>query len=173
MSLFYINLTKRLLMPVIEKLFLYPGHLVVTKGAMEISTILGSCVSVCLFDRGRHIAGINHFLLPFNDNPDSDIEKYGDTSLNFMLGKILKMGSNQADLVAKVFGGGEVLTYENSNFNIGKHNIEVALEFIHHHKIKLISREVGGTTGAKIIFNTHTGIVTHKYLSSSVLPSEH
>jgi chemotaxis protein CheD len=156
----------------IEKLFLYPGQLVVTKDPMEISTILGSCVSVCLFDSTKRIAGMNHFLLPVNDRNKSDIEKYGDTSMEFMLDKILSMGSNKRDIAAKVFGGGEVLTYENSNFNIGKKNIEKALDFICDHEIRVISKSVGGIVGRKIIFNTLTGIVTHKYLDSSELPTE-
>ena len=80
-------------MDLIEKLFLYPGQLVVTKDAMEISTFLGSCVSVCLFDSARRIAGMNHFLLPVNDNNKSDIERYGDTSMEYMLDKMLSMGS--------------------------------------------------------------------------------
>jgi len=156
----------------IEKLFLYPGQLVVTKAAMEIITILGSCVSVCFFDSTRCIAGINHFLLPVNEKSHIDIEKYGDTSLKFMLDKILGMGSEKKEITAKVFGGGEVLTYENSNFNIGKKNIEIALDFIRDHEIEIISKVVGGTAGAKIIFNTATGIVIHKYLISSELPTK-
>jgi chemotaxis protein CheD len=140
---------------------------------MEITTILGSCVSVCLFDPIRHIAGMNHFLLPESDKSTSDIEKYGDTSLKLMLDRILNMGSNERDIVAKVFGGGEVLTYENMNFNIGKKNIEVALDFARNHKIKIVSKKVGGTWGAKIVFNTLTGIVLHKYLTSSDVPSVH
>jgi chemotaxis protein CheD len=153
-----------------EKLFLYPGQLVVTREAMEISTILGSCVSVCFFDPIRKIAGMNHFLLPVNEKYNSDIEKYGDTSLMFMLDKILRMGSKKSDLVAKVFGGGEILTYENINFNIGKKNITLALDFIKDQEIDLAEKVVGGILGARIIFNTVTGNVTHKYLTSSELP---
>ena len=146
----------------IEKLFLYPGQLVVTKDAMEISTILGSCVSVCLFDSIRCIAGMNHFLLPVNDKNKSDIEKYGDSSLELLLEKMLIMGSSQRDIVAKVFGGGELLTYKNPSFNIGKKNIEVALGFICDHEISVISKAVGGKRGRKITFNTLTGIVRHQ-----------
>ncbi len=156
----------------IEKFYLYPGQLVVTKDAMEITTILGSCVSVCFFDPVRYIAGMNHFLLPVNDQYKTDIEKYGNTSMKLMLDKVLSMGSNQRDIVAKVFGGGEVLTYENLNFNIGKKNIEAALDFICEHEIRIISKSVGGKMGRKIIFNTLTGIIRHKYLASSELTTE-
>ena len=156
----------------IEKIYLYPGQLMVTKDAMEITTILGSCVSVCFFDPIRCIAGMNHFLMPENDNFKSDIEKFGNTSLEFMLDKMLRMGSNQRDIVAKVFGGGELLAYKNSNFNIGKKNIEAALDFICEHEIGIISKSVGGKMGRKIIFNTLTGIVRHNYLAISELTTE-
>lgn len=155
----------------IERLYLYPGQLVVTKDAMEITTLLGSCVSVCLFDPIRQIAGMNHYLLPVNEKYKSDIEKYGDTSLKFMLEKMLGMGSDKRDMVAKVYGGGEILTFGNSNFNIGKKNIALALEFICDQEIKIVSRAVGGIWGARIVFNTNTGIVTHNYLTSSELPA--
>jgi chemotaxis protein CheD len=154
----------------VEKLYLYPGQLVVTKDAMEISTFLGSCVSVCLFDSIRGIAGMNHFLLPVNGKFKSDIEKYGNTSMEFMLDKMLSLGSNQKDIVAKMFGGGELLTYKHSNFNIGKKNIEVALSFICDHEIRVISKAVGGIRGRKIVFNTLTGIVRHKYIAPSEIP---
>jgi chemotaxis protein CheD len=153
-----------------EKLFLYPGQLVVTQNAMEISTLLGSCVAVCLFDPKRKIAGMNHFLLPVSDKSNSPGEKYGDTSMRLMLDKFLSMGSIKSDLVAKVYGGGEVLIYENSNFNIGKKNIALALDFLRDHEIKLVTKVVGGMLGARIIFNTVTGSVTHKYLTSSESP---
>ena len=91
---------------------------------------------------------------------------------NIMLDKMLSMGSNQKDIVAKVFGGGELLTYKNSNFPIGKKNIEIAFNFVRDHEFSLISKSVGGIRGRKIIFNTLTGIVRLKYMASSELLSE-
>ena len=38
-----------------------------------LSTLLGSCVAVCLFDPVLKIGGINHFMLP-----DMGRSKYGD-----------------------------------------------------------------------------------------------
>lgn len=149
-----------------ESLFLYPGQLVVTKDAMQISTILGSCVSICFFDSIRCIAGMNHYILPVNDKFRANIEKYGDTSMKFMLNKMLSMGSNSGDIVASLFGGGELITNRNSGFNIGKKNIEVALDFLCHHEIKILCMEVGGLLGRKITFNTLTGTVTHTSMGS-------
>ena len=44
--------------------FLYPGQVFVTRDPITISTILGSCAAVCLWDRHKKAGGMNHYLLP-------------------------------------------------------------------------------------------------------------
>ena len=44
--------------------FLYPGQVFVTREPIVISTILGSCAAVCLWDRHKKAGGMNHYLLP-------------------------------------------------------------------------------------------------------------
>src|ERR1051326_187977 len=51
-------------LPRIASRFLQPGHLVIATEPMQVTTILGSCVAVCLFDTTKRIGGINHFMLP-------------------------------------------------------------------------------------------------------------
>ena len=54
-----------------------------------LSTLLGSCVAVCLFDPALKIGGINHFMLP-----EMGRSKYGDVdsmlSGNFAMEALLK-----------------------------------------------------------------------------------
>ena len=42
---------------------IYPGEYYVSKGPELISTILGSCVAIVLFDAENEIGGMNHFML--------------------------------------------------------------------------------------------------------------
>ncbi len=49
---------------IIASVYLHPGEVYVTGEPTRITTILGSCVSVCLFDARAGVAGLNHFLLP-------------------------------------------------------------------------------------------------------------
>ncbi len=44
--------------------FLYPGMVFAKSGDFCITTVLGSCVSVCLWDCVLRVGGMNHFLLP-------------------------------------------------------------------------------------------------------------
>ena len=44
--------------------FLYPAALHADKDPTTVSTILGSCVAVCLYAKRLQIGGINHYMLP-------------------------------------------------------------------------------------------------------------
>ena len=47
-----------------KKVYLHPGHLYFGSGPVQVSTVLGSCVSVCLFDASHTAAGVSHYILP-------------------------------------------------------------------------------------------------------------
>lgn len=47
----------------IKVVTLYPGEYYVSRGKVVISTLLGSCVSACLYDPVNRVVGMNHFLL--------------------------------------------------------------------------------------------------------------
>jgi len=72
------------------------------------------------------------------------------------------------NLVAKVFGGGEVITVSSSSMHIGERNVMVAEEMLMEQNIPIIGRSTGGKNGRKIIFNTHTGEVLQCYIKNSL-----
>jgi chemotaxis protein CheD len=144
--------------------YLYPGNLFVTKESGLVTTLLGSCVSVCLFDPVSKVAGINHYLLPVNEKNDLKIAKYGDTALAALLDKMLNIGAFRDTLQAKVFGGAELWVTSSYSFYTGAKNLDVAFDFLKKQNIKVVSSKTGGNKGCKIIFDTGTGIVKHKYI---------
>ena len=54
-----------------------PGTLYVTDTGECITTVLGSCISVCLRDPISNIGGLNHFMLP---DPHTEFEKNTETN---------------------------------------------------------------------------------------------
>ena len=50
-----------------EAVKILPGEYFATTRDLVVVTVLGSCVSVCLRDRRSGIGGMNHFMLPGND----------------------------------------------------------------------------------------------------------
>ena len=126
--------------------------------------MLGSCVAVCLYDTQLKIGGINHYMLPLWNGTGLASPKYGNIAINKLIERMEKLGSNKANLVAKVFGGGNVLSSSNNTFSIGKRNAQLALDMLAEHKIPIIAQSLGGDHGRQILFNTHTNEVRQKYV---------
>lgn len=151
---------------ILDNIYLYPAAMIVPDKPSLVHTILGSCVSVCIYDKVKRNGGINHFMLPLWNGDGLATPKYGNIAIEKLVEKMIFSGSKHEHLVAKVFGGGEVIDYSSKAFNIGLRNITVAFELLGELKIPVISQSTGGKQGRKIIFNTHTGEVIHRFVKS-------
>jgi chemotaxis protein CheD len=151
----------------IETHFLYPAALYASKLPTKVSTILGSCVAVCLYDPVLKIGGINHFMLPYWNGQGLASPKYGNIAIEKLFEKMLSNGSQKVNIRAKVFGGGEVIETNISQFHIGERNIQVALEMLEEFRIPIVAKSLGGKLGRKIEFCTDTGEVRQKYIEKT------
>jgi chemotaxis protein CheD len=147
--------------------FLYPAALFVSAKPYLITTILGSCVAVCLFDTKKQIGGMNHFMLPFWNGQGLASPKYGNIAIEKLIKKLEGLGCQRKDLVAKIFGGGEIIETHIKQFQIGERNIQVARETLLEENITIAGSSTGGRLGRKIIFNTQTGEVMQRYIKNS------
>lgn len=147
--------------------FLYPAELFVSKSPYQVNTILGSCVSVCLFDPVLQIGGINHYMLPYWNGQGLASPKYGNIAIDRLTDKMISLGCNKNNLKAKIFGGGEVIETNIVQFHIGQRNIEVARTMLEDLKIPILSSSLGGKLGRKIEFYTSTGDVRQKYVQKT------
>ena len=144
--------------------FLYPSTFLAANKPTLITTVLGSCVAVCLWDRVKKIGGMNHYLLPLWNGVGLASPKYGNIAIEKMINKLIDYGSTKNNIQAKVFGGANLFKQKKTQFKIGERNIEIALSFLKDYKIRIINQNTGGNYGRKIIFNTESGIVYHKFL---------
>lgn len=149
--------------------YLNPGALIVSDKPLVVNTILGSCVGVVLYDPILKIGGINHYMLPLWNGEGLASPKYGNIAIDKLYEKILQLGSNKHNLVAKVFGGGEVIESNIDAFRIGQRNIMIAQEMLNELRIKIVSSSVGGKLGRKIQFHTDTGDVLQKYIEKQLV----
>jgi len=148
--------------------FLYPSTLFVSNAPSVVTTILGSCVAVCLYDPILKIGGINHYMLPLWNGEGLASPKYGNIAIEKLVEKMYQQGSKKTNLVAKVFGGGEVIDTTIKQFNIGERNIKIALEMLEMYNIPIVAKSVGGKFGRKIQYTTNTGEVKHKFIERNV-----
>lgn len=144
--------------------FLYPGALFARNGQCVITTVLGSCVSICLWDPILKVGGMNHYMLPLWNGEGLPSPKYGNIAIPMLIEKMLSLGCRKDGLVAKYFGGGHVLENQNDFLNVGERNIILAKDILKTEDIRIASQDVGGTTGRKIVFHTSSGAVLVKRL---------
>lgn len=148
----------------LEIKYLYPATIEVPDTPIKVHTILGSCVAVCLFDKVLRTGGINHYMLPYWNGTGLASPKYGNIAIEKLLSEILSFGSRKEHLIAKVFGGAAVLDSSLSTFKIGEKNISVAFELLKIYKIPVVAQSTGGKRGRKIVFNTYSGEVAHRFI---------
>jgi chemotaxis protein CheD len=143
--------------------YLYPGQLIVTKETSLVTTILGSCIAVCLWDVQSWIAGINHYLLPSNPLRGQFDARYGNTATEQLIEQMLSHGAAVSRLTAKLVGGAAVMTaFSARQKSIGEQNAEVAREVLTKFGIPIVAEQVGGQRGRKLLFHTGNGCAYSK-----------
>lgn len=148
---------------------LLPGEMAFEVEPARISTLLGSCVAVCLFDRRRRWGGMNHFLLPRGTASNVDPLKYGNTATRALVEAARAAGSALEDLVASLYGGGSVLGGLNQGMSeradIGAKNIESAKHALERLGIGVVRSDVGGRQSRRIHMHTATNRIYVQHIA--------
>jgi chemotaxis protein CheD len=139
--------------------YLFPCMVFTHREEHLVTTVLGSCVAVCLWDSAMGMGGINHYMLALWNGDGLPTPKYGNIANETLVRSLLDQGCTQSRLVAKLFGGANVLQPCRGHFDVGGRNIAIAREMLAQHQIPITAEDVGGDYGRRIIFNTRTGLV--------------
>ncbi|MFQ5736905.1 MAG: chemotaxis protein CheD [Thermodesulfobacteriota bacterium] len=133
--------------------------IIVESGQRAISTILGSCVAVCLWDRARMIGGMNHYLLPVWSGSAPGTPAFGNVAIPLLLDTMAALGCGAADLQAWICGGADI-TGDAGLFMVGRRNVEFAEGELSRTGIPVTGRDVGGVHGRKVFFCSRSGELT-------------
>ncbi len=140
--------------PVTRDYFLKPGFIYLPAKPTAISTVLGSSVAVCLYDRSLSIGGMNHFLFPYAETKENATAQYGNIAILTLIQMLTANGVKSSRMEAQIFGG--AYNVNRSQRDIGSDNFKAARRILKNKRIKIVSEDVGGELGRKIVFNTHT-----------------
>lgn len=138
------------------QVYLHAGQVVATAEPTAIATVLGSCVSVCLYDPRARVGGVNHFLLPHHVERERS-PRFGTVAVPQLVEAVVAAGATRAALVAKVFGGASVLGSVRSGRRLGEENARLALRLLEEVGIPVLDSDVGGERGRKLIFVSDEG----------------
>lgn len=140
-----------------SKRFLYPGQMAVSREPLVITTILGSCAALCLWDSKKKVGGMNHYLLPEGSDGGPNRLRYGNVANPALLNELLALGCELKNLQAKVFGGSSAFA-ANPLQSVGSRNVQLAEEFLRKSNIPLVSKDVSGKHGRRLVFHTEDGV---------------
>ena len=140
------------------RVYLQPGQLYASPQPSAVTTVLGSCVAICLWDSVAAVGGMNHYLLPFFAGSGKGTPRFGNVAVAQLLDRLLAAGAHRGRLQAKVFGGACVLeAFQARQGHLGEKNAAVAFKLLEELGVPVVSRDVGGRSGRKLIFHSDTG----------------
>jgi len=143
-------------------------HRVVAEPNVIISTLLGSCVAVCLQDPVARIGGMNHFLL---SEPGGDVivrredqQRYGVHAMELLINAMMAEGASRSRLRAHLYGGANLIA---GLGRIGSSNAAFAREFMSTEGIEIGRCELEGTRARKVEFMPYEGRVRSTLIESA------
>ena len=142
---------------------------VVSDPGVILTTLLGSCIAVCLWDAGARVGGMNHFLLsePRSKAVLSDLEmqRYGVHAMELLINEMMKKGGLRSRLRAQLYGGANITAGLGA---IGTDNARFAREFLATEDIAVVHSDVGGRLARKIEFLPYEGKARSKHVRDVV-----
>jgi len=155
----------------LASVYLHPGELSVCKEPTQVITVLGSCVSITMFNPRLQLGAICHGTLPQCRSREGcntlciEAFKFMDCAIHYMLKSFRAHGIRNNDIEVKIFGGADTLRSTSSN-TIGSQNIKTALDIMSEEELRVIAADVGDSFGRKLVFFSHTGEVFLKRLKN-------
>ena len=134
---------------------LLAGSIAASREPRVLSTVLGSCVAVCLYDPIAKVGGMNHFMLPGQGNPQT--HRYGAPAMRALLDELARLGAASARLRAKVFGAANLLELSGPASTVPEQNARFAADFLRAEGIAIESMRVGGNHPIQVKFSTDSG----------------
>lgn len=144
-------------------------HHVTSDPDVLLTTILGSCVALCLRDPVAGVGGMNHFLLPEGAGAGADAgRRYGAYAMELLINDLLKAGGRRDRLEAKLFGGGRMF---DSLRDVGRANADFAERFLQDEGIPLVGGSLRGQGGRRLHYWPVSGRALQRAVTDNHVPA--
>ncbi len=129
-----------------------------------ITTVLGSCVSVCVWHPEKQIGGMCHIKMPGKSNNPTVAKTnyiYAHDAIQYLNNKIKATGLDKNEFIISIYGGSTIIqnTSTLEQIDIGINNSAYAKDMLRRLGYKISHEETGGTKNRKIRFDIKTGKV--------------
>lgn len=133
-----------------------PGAFCISKEKVVLTTVLGSCISACIYDPELKIGGMNHFMLPTSNMKDDGGRsmRYGLFAMEQLINGLLRLGSRRESLQLKLTGGGDMMQGITS---IGQQNIDFIKDYVAAEQLQVLAADFGGDQARKVAYFPQEG----------------
>jgi len=153
----------------VPRKFIHVGEIFVGIKPTEIVTVLGSCVSVCLYDKVELIGGMNHYLLPLWNGNGLESPKYGNIAIPKLIENMENIGCLRRNMEAKIFGGANIHRSNSEGQLIGQKNVLIAKEILRQYAIAIKAEDTGGNNGRRIMMISDVNRIILKYVQNEIM----
>jgi chemotaxis protein CheD len=159
------------LQSIIRELLLNPGEYAVGDASCRMRTVLGSCVSITLWEPQRRVGAMSHFLLAGRaSTPGAALDaRYGEEALALMLRELAGVGVQAQQCQAKIFGGANMFPEATAPgaLHVGRRNGESARGWLRELGIAVQSESLFGCGHRQIVFDVASGDVWSRQVQPS------
>lgn len=131
-----------------------PGQVVFSREPTYLYSTCGNGVIVTLWDRMRRSGGMAHCVYPKRRLFEKGTKHHADVAIPLLVKEFFNFSSYAGNLEAQIFGGGNLRGFSKKR---ALQTVKAARKILRKFRIDIVSEDVGGVIGRKIVFNTHTG----------------
>ncbi len=137
-----------------EGVLVGPGEIALSGDGSPLVGVVSTGLLVCLWNPHGGQAAMAHFVAPATYDAGLATARFGNVALPFAIRMLQEaIGEDDESIEAQVFGG----ACRDGGHERGIQNLEMARKVLSARSIKLVSEDVGGSKGRKVVFDARSG----------------
>lgn len=132
-----------------------PGWIVLVRDGTTLVAVAGPGVAVCFWNEAAEVACLAHFVEPATYDPSQATARFGNVALPTAISLVREV-VGPSEIEAQIFGGAFRDDADRPN---SEANIEMARRILSAKGVRIVSEDIGGAKGRKIVFQGSSGHV--------------
>jgi chemotaxis protein CheD len=124
-----------------------------------ITTVVGSCIALALWDPKARVGGLAHVLVPPLDDAE-EATRFGAQAIDLLVCSMMKAGADRLQMRATAVGAARLLTIDEGEASVARRTLRFIRDFIARDGYPLMLEDTGGEAPRRLSFETDTGRAT-------------
>lgn len=130
---------------------------VTSRDVTLVTSGLGSCLGVALYDPQSGVGGLLHAMLPESADHPGPPEKFVVDGIDQMIDDLDRAGASRRSIRAKLAGASSMLDLETESASIGEQNVDAAHRALAARNVPVEDTDTGGSNGRSLQFEPVEG----------------